>query len=116
MLARVDPTSDAPVFAQLASSVRADMASGRLRPGDRLPAARELAGALGVNLHTVLHAYQLLREEGLIDMRRGRGAVVTDAALPLAELRQEIVELVRRADARGVSRDALVSIVRGAPA
>ena len=59
MLIRVDPASDVPIFAQVAASVRADAASGRLRAGDRLPSAREVASALEVNLHTVLRALGL---------------------------------------------------------
>ncbi|MBF0815785.1 GntR family transcriptional regulator [Microbacterium paludicola] len=112
MLLRIDPTRDEPVFVQLASSIRADAAAGRMRPGDRLPAAREVAAALGVNLHTVLHAYQQLRDEGLIDMRRGRGAVITDAASPLAALRAQVEALVLRAERDGVPREALVAMVR----
>lgn len=112
MLIRVDPTSDAPLFAQLAASVRMGAAAGRLRPGDRLPAAREVAASLGVNLHTVLRAYQQLRDEGLVDMRRGRGAVVTEAAGPLAELHDDIRALAAKAHALGLSPDAVASIIK----
>jgi len=112
MLLRVDPASDAPLFAQVAASVRADAAAGRLKPGDRLPSARDIAGALGVNLHTVLRAYQELRDEGLVDMRRGRGAVVTDAAAPLAHLRDDVIALTERARALGLSPDMLAALVK----
>ena len=111
MLIRVDPASDVPLFGQVAASVRADAATGRLRPGDRLPSAREVAAALGVNLHTVLRAYQELRDEGLVDMRRGRGAVVTGAAEPLAQLRDDVVALTARARALGLSPIYACSIV-----
>ncbi|WOF24354.1 GntR family transcriptional regulator [Microbacterium betulae] len=114
MLIRIDPTREEPVFAQLAASIRADAVAGRVKPGDRLPSAKEVAGSLGVNLHTVLHAYQELRDEGLIDMRRGRGAVVTDAAVAIAALDDEIRALVQRADEIGVSRQALAGLVRAA--
>ena len=114
MLFRVDPLAEAPLFEQLAASVRIDAAAGRLQPGDRLPAAREVAAALGVNLHTVLHAYQNLREEGLVEMRRGRGAVVTAAAEPLASLHSAILALARSARALGLSPDAIASLVREA--
>ncbi len=112
MLIRTDPTSDQPLFAQVASSIRADAAAGRIRPGDRLPAAREVAASLGINLHTVLRAYQELRDEGLVDMRRGRGAVVTDAATPLAELHDDIRALAERAHSLGLSTDSLASIIK----
>ena len=112
MLLTVDPTSDMPLFAQIAASVRADAAAGRLRAGDRLPPAREVAAAVGVNLHTVLRAYADLRDEGLVDMRRGRGAVLTHAATRLAELREDTAALVRTARDAGLSADALASLVK----
>jgi GntR family transcriptional regulator len=112
MLLRIDPASDEPIFAQIAASVRMDAAAGRLVPGDRLPSARDVAEALGVNLHTVLRAYQDLRDEGLIDMRRGRGAVVTDAAGPLADLHHDIRALAAKARALGLSSETLASLVK----
>lgn len=115
MLIRTDPASDVPLFAQIAASVRADAVARRLRPGDRLPSARVVAAALDVNLHTVLHAYQQLREEGLVSMHRGRGAVVTDAADRLAELQPDIAAIVARARDRGLSPQALAALIHHQP-
>lgn len=112
MLVRIDPGSDVPLFDQVAGSVRMDMVAGTVRPGDKLAPARELAAALGVNLHTVLRAYQVLRDEGLVDMRRGRGAVATPAAGALSQLRVEILELSRKALALGMSPESLAALVR----
>ncbi|WP_194764819.1 GntR family transcriptional regulator [Microbacterium sp. UFMG61] len=111
MLIRIDADSARPLFDQVAASVRADVLTGRLGPGDRLPAARELADALEINLHTVLRAYQQLRDEGLIDLRRGRGAVVAASAAPLAELSQDITALVARAASLGVSPTTLAALI-----
>ncbi|MEU4016495.1 GntR family transcriptional regulator [Microbacterium sp. NPDC028030] len=111
MLIRVDPDSPRALFDQVAASVRSDILAGVLAPGDRLPAARDVAEALDINQHTVLHAYQRLRDEGLVDLRRGRGAVIAATAAPLAELAHEIDLLVRRAAALGVSADTLAGIV-----
>lgn len=80
MLVRLDPSLSIPLYEQLASSVRSGIASGEIAAGERLPGARELAASLAVNVHTVLRGYSLLREEGLLDLRRGRGAVVTGQA------------------------------------
>lgn len=111
MLFRVDEASEQPLFAQIAACVRSEATAGRLHAGERLPAARDLAAALGVNLHTVLRAYQELRDEGLVDMRRGRGAVVTDAASRLSALQAQIRALADSARAVGLSPDVLASLL-----
>ncbi|MFS0893143.1 GntR family transcriptional regulator [Microbacterium sp. 179-I 3D3 NHS] len=112
MLIRVEVDSSRPLYDQVAASIRADILAGGLGPGDRLPAARDVAAALDINQHTVLHAYQSLRDEGLIDLRRGRGAVIADSAAPLAEIAHEIDVLIRRAAALGVSAETLAEVVR----
>lgn len=112
MLIRVDMASGVPLYEQVAASVRADIVAGRLAPGDRLPSAREVAETLEINLHTVLHAYQQLRAEGLIDLRRGRGAVVSASVGPLAELTQDLRDLVARAATLGVAPATLAALVK----
>ncbi|QIK62822.1 GntR family transcriptional regulator [Leucobacter viscericola] len=116
MLIRVDEASERAIYAQIADSVRTDISLGRITPGSVLPPAREVAAALGINVHTVLRAYQLLRDEGLIDLKRRRGAVVTQAAGAIAELRVEVQSLVTRAAALGVSPDALAALIAGSAA
>ncbi|WAA67244.1 GntR family transcriptional regulator [Microbacterium oxydans] len=112
MLIRVDMASGVPLYEQVAASVRADIVAGSLAPGDRLPSAREVAETLEINLHTVLHAYQQLRAEGLIDLRRGRGAVVSASVGPLAELTHDLRDLVTRAAALGVTPATLAALVK----
>lgn len=112
MLIRIDPESEAPLFAQVSAAVRAEIVAGRVGANDRLPAAREVATALQINVHTVLRAYQELRDEGLIELRRGRGAVVTSAAASVAALHHDIVDLATKARAVGVSPEALAALVK----
>ncbi|WP_448061192.1 GntR family transcriptional regulator [Cellulomonas hominis] len=115
MLLRVDPASPDPLFVQLADQVRAAVARGELEPGTRLPAARDLAASLEINLHTVLHAYQDLRDEGLIELRRGRGAVVAaPAALDYAPLHDAIDAVVQVARALQLAPETATSLLRGA--
>lgn len=114
MLFRVDPNSTLPLGDQIAASVRGAIADGDVHTGERLPAARELADSLGVNVHTVLRGYQRLREEGLIELRRGRGAVVTGSADPAerARLVEGAHRLIADARALGLSDDEILALVR----
>lgn len=112
MLFRIDPGASAPLFAQLANQVRLAVARGDLPPGERLPAARDVADALDLNVHTVLRAYQDLRDEGLIDLRRGRGAVVTDrASADFAALRHAIAGVVQEATSLRLSAETTLALV-----
>ncbi|MET9360604.1 GntR family transcriptional regulator [Streptomyces sp. NPDC006632] len=114
MLFRVDPASPLPLGDQIAASVRRAIAEGTVTPGERLPSARALADSLGVNLHTVLRGYQRLREEGLIELRRGRGAVVVaDAgAGGRAALMLKVRELVDEARSLGLTEEEVLGLVR----
>ena len=114
MLVRVDPSSEVPLFEQLSTSIRAAAIDGSLAAGERLPSARELAHSLDVNLHTVLRAYQTLRDEGLIELRPGRGATVTQRVTDYAGLTQAVSSVVAEARAVGLSRSALLAIIREA--
>jgi GntR family transcriptional regulator len=112
MLLRVDPGSAVPIFEQLAASVRAELARGGLRAGERLPGAREVAAALDINIHTVLKAYQALRDEGLVDLRRGRGAVIAEGAAVAPEVLAAVRDLVRDARRREVAPGTLIALIR----
>lgn len=112
MIVTIDPSATAPVFEQLADQVRAQLADGRIPVGARLPSARELAEQLGINLHTVLHAYQALRDEGLIALRRGSGAVAIAPARDLAPLLASIAEVVATAKRHDLALPTLTALIR----
>lgn len=114
MLFRIDPSSTEPLTAQIAGQIRLAAARGDLVPGTRLPSARDVAEALGVNLHTVLRAYQDVRDEGLIDLRRGRGAVMTSASRDVERLRTAIDSAVVIARDLGVSPTTTLALVKEA--
>ncbi|CCI52230.1 GntR family transcriptional regulator [Nostocoides jenkinsii] len=103
MLLRIDPTSPTPLFDQLAQAIRGGLAAGEIAPGDRLPAARELAASLGINMHTVLRSYAALRDDGVIHLRRGRGAVVVDAPPGRLEIREAAAQLLAAGRRNGLS-------------
>ena len=81
-----------PVYLSLANHLEADILSGKLAPGTRLPPQRELADYLGINFTTVTRAYDLCRERSLIYGVTGRGSFV--ASLPgTPEKREHTIEL-----------------------
>src|SRR5580692_10303821 len=71
--------SHIPLYVQLCDQLRALVHAGELRPGDRIPASRELAGHLGVHRTTVANAYAELESEGLIQGHVGRGTFICGA-------------------------------------
>ena len=94
----------------MAAEIRRAIADGEAGPGERLPPARDLAAVLGVNTNTVLRALRTLRDEGLLEFRRGRG--ITVAGTPergaiVSEARR-LVDLARR---HGYRTDELVRII-----
>jgi GntR family transcriptional regulator len=68
-----------PVYRQIAAEIQRSVSVGILKPGDSLPATRQLAAELKLNPNTVQHAYRTLQQEGVIEMRRGLGAFVAAA-------------------------------------
>ena len=107
---RVDLASPRPVYEQIVSGIRALLVSGAFEAGQQLPTVRQLAVDLGVHHNTVAEAYRVLAEEGWLDLRRGRGAVVLErqGPRPSPEARQgfarRLEELVAKAIADGVPR------------
>jgi DNA-binding transcriptional regulator YhcF (GntR family) len=112
MLFRVDHASPDALSDQIALQVRAGIVSGEVTPGERLPAARDLATALGVNMHTVLRAYGRLREEGIIEMRQGRGAWVRpEANQTLVRITELAGQLAAEARKIGMSPQEILRLV-----
>src|SRR5438552_1292730 len=72
----LQPQSHVPLYIQLRDQLRALVHAGDLRPGDRIPASRELATMLGVHRTTVANAYAELESEGLIQGHVGRGTFI----------------------------------------
>ena len=88
MFVRIETSSGLPITRQIMDQVRAQCASGALRPGDRLPSVRQLARQLAVNQNTILRVYERLAAEGLLDRRHGDGTYVADH-LPPAQMKRQ---------------------------
>jgi GntR family transcriptional regulator len=94
----------------VAAELRRAIADGEAGPGDRLPPARDLAAVLEVNTNTVLRALRTLRDEGLLDFRRGRGITVSDRPERGAVVARAR-ELVAFAREHGYRREELIDII-----
>ena len=74
--------ADTPAYRQIVDALRARLVAGDMQPGDLLPPVRQLALDLGVHFNTVAEAYRVLAEEGWLDLKRRRGAMVLARKMP----------------------------------
>jgi GntR family transcriptional regulator len=95
---------------QVAGAIRRAIDNGEAAPGERLPPAKDIAAVLGVNTNTVLRAMRSLRDEGLLEFRRGRGVTVAIDVAP-GELAAKARELIFVARRHGYSRKELVALL-----
>ena len=107
---KIDRQEQTDLFEQVAAEIRRAIADGEAKPGERLPPARDLAAVLGVNTNTVLRSLRLLRDEGLLEFRRGRGVTVAgtpEKGAVIARAR----DLVSFARQQGYRRDELIQLI-----
>jgi GntR family transcriptional regulator len=110
-LDRRDPTL---LHEQVAAEIRRAIADGEASPGERIPQAKDLAAELGVNTNTVLRALRVLRDEGVVEMGRGRSIRVTgrpDRGVVALKMK-ELVEVARQ---HGYRREDLVAMLQKMP-
>ncbi|MFD3760873.1 GntR family transcriptional regulator [Streptomyces sp. NPDC058622] len=113
MLLRLDTADNRPLHEQVAGAIRRAIAEGECGPGDRLPPARDLSRVLGVNANTVLRGLRALRDEGVLEFRRGRGVTVAEGAGQRSELLEKARHLVADAARLGYSKSDLIEMIRG---
>jgi GntR family transcriptional regulator len=110
----LDPSDPMPLHEQAAAQLRRAIAEGQAKRGERLPPAMDLAAVLGVNRNTVLRALRLLRDEGLVEFRRGRG--VTVAGTPeQGTILTQARELLAQARRYGYNQEDLAKIISTLP-
>jgi len=107
---QIDSSSGIPVYRQVMDQVRSYASAGMLEPGQQLPSIRGLAKQLAVNPSTIVKAYSELEHQGVIVLRKGRGAFLSDTppVLPAAEKNRRLEELATRflAEAHRLGADA----------
>lgn len=108
---KIDRQDPLPLFEQVCAEIRRAIADGEIGPGERLPPAKDLAVVLGVNSNTVLRALRVLRDEGLVEFRRGHGITIVGPAHRSAVLGRAR-DLVHFARQHGYNRDELIAIIK----
>src|SRR4051812_45540154 len=108
---KLERRSGVDLHEQVAAELRRAIAGGEAKPGERLPPARDLAAVLDVNTNTVLRALRQLRDEGLLEFRRGRGVTVLAGPEQSALIAQarDLVQLARR---HGYRLDELLDLIQ----
>jgi DNA-binding GntR family transcriptional regulator len=111
---KIDRDEPLELHTQVAAEIRRAIAEGEAAPGERLPPAKDLAAVIGVNKNTVLRALRILRDEGLLEFRRGRGISVagTTGRNEVLIRAKDLVEFARE---RGYRRDELIGMLEELP-
>jgi GntR family transcriptional regulator len=111
---RIERRSGVPTYQQIVRQTEQALRLGLLRPGDKLPTAREVVEATAVNPNTVLKAYRELERSGLVEPRPGLGTFVLrtlGAGETDSELRAELVRWTARARAAGLEQEDVIALV-----
>jgi GntR family transcriptional regulator len=108
---KVDRSEGVALHDQVAAEIRHAIAVGEASPGERLPPAKDLAAVLSVNTNTVLRALRILRDEGLLEFRRGRGVTVAGSVHQGAVI-EKARELLEFARFHGYRSEDVVEIVQ----
>ena len=97
MQIHISASEGVPIYLQIVNQVKHLVGSGRLSPGEELPAIRALAEQLVVNPNTVARAYLELERSGIVTKRHGAGTYVSEAPSPLSR-REKFKVLAEKAD------------------
>ena len=118
MQLHISPSDGVPIYQQIVNQLKYLAASGRLEPGEQLPAVRKLAEQLLVNPNTVARAYRELETDGVVASRRGAGVFVAAGVSPLARreqkkiLNERLDMLLTEARQMNVDLETLIKLLR----
>ncbi|APH15699.1 bacterial regulatory s, gntR family protein [Clostridium sporogenes] len=113
MILQIDFESQIPIYEQLKRQIIEGIAKGYLNPGSPLPSVRQLAEDIGINLHTVNKAYNILKSEGYVTIDRRVGAIISSNLPEKTDeyknnLKEELKYITADAHCRGFSKEEFV--------
>lgn len=117
LLIKIDFESETPIYEQLKRQIVKGIAKGELKKGESLPSVRQLGQDIGINLHTVNKTYNILKQEGYLNIDRRIGAVVSEDAPPNneefnEELKEELEYVIADCSCRGIKRSEFLDLCK----
>ncbi len=115
MLIKINFESEMPIYKQLKRQIIIGIAKGELERGEELPSVRQLAGDIGINLHTVNKVYNILKEEGYLDIDRRRGTRIKENINKITEyekegLKDELKYIIGNSSNKGIDKEEFLRI------
>ena len=114
MLIKIDFNSDEAIYMQVRNQIIYGVATSQIREGDSLPSVRQLADTIGINMHTVNKAYALLREEGIVQLDRRRGAVIAidvNRLQALEDMKSQLRVVLAKGKCKNITKEEVYELI-----
>ena len=114
MYIEIDFNSDEALYLQLRNQIIMGIPTSQFQEGDSLPSVRQLADTIGINMHTVNKAYNVLRQEGYVKVDRRKGAVIAvdnDRISALEEVRKELQVILAKVRCKNISKEEIHELI-----
>lgn len=114
MILRIDFQSDEALYVQLCNQIILGIATSQFRNGDTLPSVRALADEIGINMHTVNKAYNVLKQEGYLKVNNRSGAVVAvdkDYIRARKEIKDELITIMAKGYCHNITKEEMHSLI-----
>lgn len=118
MIIKINFESEIPIYEQLKRQIIIGIAKGELKRGEELPSVRQLAGDIGINLHTVNKAYNILKEEGYLIVDRRKGTMVKEVfprirKVEMESLKDELEFIIGNSKNKGIEKKEFLKLCDG---
>lgn len=114
MIIKIDFNSDEAIYMQLCNQIILGIATSALHEGDSLPSVRQLADEIGINMHTVNKAYTVLKQEGIIQLDRRRGAIIAidmDKLRTLEDMKRQLTVVLAKGRCKNITKEEIYALV-----
>ena len=110
----IDFNSDEAIYIQLRNQIIMGIATSTIHEGDSLPSVRQLADNIGINMHTVNKAYNVLRQEGFLQLDRRKGAVIcidANKLQALADMKEQLTIVLAKGSCKQITKEEVHQLV-----